>query len=121
MATYVLMTKLTSHELQNRRETGHKWKKKVEKLCPGITWIAHYALLGPYDFMDLYDAPDDETAFRVSLMSREHGASSAESWPAMAYDEFLPLADLVERGKRPPKKKDKRSKKNDKDEDKKKP
>ena len=99
MATYVLMTKLTSHELKDRRDAGKKWKSKIDQLCPGITWIAHYALLGPYDFMDVYDAPDDETAFRVSLLSREHGASSAESWPAMAYEDFLPIADEVERGK----------------------
>jgi uncharacterized protein with GYD domain len=117
MATYVLMTKLTAHELKDRRDAGKKWKSKIDKLCPGITWIAHYALLGPYDFMDVYDAPDDETAFRVSLLSREHGASSAESWPAMAYEEFLPLAEEVERGKatKRGKSKNKKNKKNEKD------
>ncbi|KAA0256181.1 MAG: GYD domain-containing protein [Acidobacteria bacterium] len=100
MATYVLMTKLSPDALQGsagRRETGHGWKKKVEELCPGIRWVAHYALLGPYDFMDVYEAPDGETAFRVSLLSREWGAVSAESWPAMPYERFLAVADTVEK------------------------
>lgn len=100
MATYVLMTKLTPAALQGtsgRRHTGHDWMKKVEALCPGIRWVGHYALLGPYDFMDVYEAPDDETAFKVSLLSREWGALSAESWPAMPYDAFLKVADSVER------------------------
>jgi hypothetical protein len=47
--------------------------------------------------MDIYDAPDGETAFRVSLLSRERGAASAESWPALEYQAFLPLAEAVEK------------------------
>ena len=65
MPTYVLMTKLGSRSLatkEGRREAGQKWKAKVESVCPGIRWVAHYALLGPYDFMDLYEAPDDGAA-----------------------------------------------------------
>ena len=98
MAKYVLMTKLTPGEgsRPNRREAGKAWKSKVEALCPGIKWVAHYALLGPYDFMDVYEAPDDETAFKVSLLSREEGALTAESWPAMAYESFLGVAAAVE-------------------------
>ena len=94
MATYVLMTKLTPAALQGtsgRRATGHDWKTKVDTVCPGIRWIAHYALLGPYDFMDIYEAPDLETAHRVSLISRSVGAVTAESWQAMPYEEHLRL------------------------------
>lgn len=100
MPTYVLVTKLSPTALKDprgRRRAGHEWKAKVEKLVPGIQWKAHYALLGPYDFMDVYEAPDDAAAMRVSLLSRELGAASAESWPAMAYDSFLPLAEQVEK------------------------
>ncbi len=99
MATYVLMTKLSPDALKGtsgRRAAGHDFKKQAETLCPGLRWIAHYALLGPYDFMDIYEAPDEATAFRVSLLSRERGALSAESWPAIHYDSFLGIADQVE-------------------------
>jgi hypothetical protein len=47
--------------------------------------------------MDVYEAPDDGAAMRVSLLSRELGAASAESWPAMPYESFLPLAEQVEK------------------------
>ena len=100
MPTYVLMTKLGSRSLEGtRRQAGQKWKAKVEAVCPGIKWVAHYALLGPYDFMDVYEAPDDASAMRVSLLSRELGAVSAESWPAVPYEKFLPLMDEVEKAK----------------------
>jgi uncharacterized protein with GYD domain len=100
MPTYVLMTKLSPTALKDprgRRKVGAEWLAKVEKLVPGIRWSAHYALLGPYDFMDVYEAPDDSAAMRVSLLSRELGAAAAESWPAMPYDQFLPLAEQVEK------------------------
>ncbi len=100
MSMYVLMTKLSPTALKDprgRRRAGQEWKAKVEKLVPGIRWMAHYALLGPYDFMDVYEAPDEGAAMRVSLLSRELGAAEAESWPAMAYETFLPLAEQVER------------------------
>jgi uncharacterized protein with GYD domain len=100
MATYILMSKLSAKAMagdEGRAETGREWKRLVEQACPGIRWIAHYALLGPYDFMDIYEAADVETAFKVSLLSRERGAVSAESWPATAYADFLPLADAVEK------------------------
>jgi len=98
MPTYVLMTKLepgTLRDPRGRRTVSKDWKRRIAKLCPEIRWIAHYSLLGPYDFMDIYEAPDQQTAFSVSLMSREEGALSAESWPAMSYEDYLQVADQV--------------------------
>jgi uncharacterized protein with GYD domain len=46
--------------------------------------------------MDIYDAPDVETAHRVSLISRAEGAVSAESWQALPYDRFLELLEEVQ-------------------------
>jgi uncharacterized protein with GYD domain len=99
MQTYVLMTKLgpsESGEPRERRRKGQAWKRKVEALCPGIRWVAHYALLGPYDFMDIYEAPDDETAFKISLLSRAEGAITPETWPAARYEEFLRVSEEIQ-------------------------
>jgi uncharacterized protein with GYD domain len=99
MPTFVLMTRLrpeSVHDAQGRRAMGKDWLKKVQSFCPQVKWIAHYAILGPYDFMDIYDAPDIETAHRVSLISRSEGAVSAESWQALPYDRFLKLLEEVQ-------------------------
>ena len=52
-------------------------------------------LLGPYDFMDIYKAPNVSTAHKVSLISRSEGAIRAESWPALGYDRFLQVLEEV--------------------------
>ena len=101
MPMFVLMTRLAPDSLQDargRRAMGKEWLKKVRASCPDVKWLAHYALLGPYDFMDIYEAPDAETAHRVSLISRAEGALTAESWQAMAYDDFLRLMENLDAG-----------------------
>lgn len=99
MPTFVLMTRISAEALQDahdRRVSGKRWLNKVQTACPQVKWLAHYALLGPYDYMDIYEAPDVETAHRVSLISRASGAISAESWQAMPYDRFLKLLEEVQ-------------------------
>ncbi len=99
MPTFVLMTKLapgTMHDAHGRRAMGKEWLQKVKDRCPQVRFHAHYAILGPYDFMDIYDAPDVETAHKVSVISRAEGALAAESWQALPYDQFLKLLDTVD-------------------------
>jgi uncharacterized protein with GYD domain len=98
MPTYVLMTKLTpeiTSHYQDRKEVGEKWKRAVEEKCPGIRWISHYYLLGPYDYMDIFEAPDEETAAKVSMITSALGAVKAETWTAIPYARFLELTQEV--------------------------
>ena len=98
MPTYVLMTRLAPeslHDAQGRRAVGKSWMTKVREVCPEVRWIAHYAILGSYDFMDIYEAPDEGTAHKVSLISRSEGAVTAESWGALPYERYLELLEQV--------------------------
>ena len=98
MPIYVLMTTLAPGcigDAKDRQVKGKTWLQKVAQACPDVKWLAHYALLGRYDFMDIYEAPDDVTAHKVSLVSRYEGAVSAESWPALPYDQHLKLLEEV--------------------------
>ncbi|MHA1498313.1 MAG: GYD domain-containing protein [Promethearchaeota archaeon] len=88
----MLATKLQNPNLvEKRKETGEKWLKIVKEKLPGIKWIAHYAILGPYDFIDIFEAKNEYEAAKVSLMSRARGAVFAESWTAIPYKDFLGL------------------------------
>ena len=98
MPVFVLMTRLApdaAQDARSRRAMGEEWIQKVHKACPEVNFLAHYALLGPYDFMDIYEAPDSDTAHKVSLISRSEGALTAESWQAMPYDQFLKVLEDV--------------------------
>lgn len=99
MPKFVLMTKhipKSLHDASGRKKMGKEWLHKVKETCPEVKWIAHYAILGPYDFMDIYEAPDIETAHKISLISRSAGALEAESWPALEYKDFLAVLKEIE-------------------------
>jgi uncharacterized protein with GYD domain len=95
MPTYVLMTTLSpeiTKNMRNREEIGKEWKQRIANQVPAVKWIAHYALLGPHDFLDIYEAPDEEAAAKVSMISLSLGALRAESWTAIPYHRFLELS-----------------------------
>jgi uncharacterized protein with GYD domain len=94
MQTYILLTKLSpdvSRRMDDRAKLGRAWLDQVKAKCPEVKFLTHYALLGKYDFIDIYEAPDEETAAKVSLISLSNGASQAESLIAIPYKKFLDL------------------------------
>ena len=94
MQTYILLTKLSpdlSRQMKDRAELGRNWLEQVKKRCPEVKFLAHYALLGQFDFLDIYEAPDEETAALVSIISQANGAFQAQSLPAIPYKRFLDL------------------------------
>ena len=99
MATFILLTKLSSERLgtppKRREAIGRKWFETVKKKCPEVKWIAHYGLLGPFDFMDIYEAPNEEVAAKVSLITMSQGAVKAESWTAIPYKQYIKITKKV--------------------------
>ena len=97
MPIYILATKLQSPEIvAKRKETGEKWLKVMKEKLPDVKWIAHYAILGPYDFLDIFEAKNEHEAAKVSLLSRARGAIFAESWTAIPYKEYLSLVEELD-------------------------
>jgi len=100
MPTFVLMTKLSPElagDPRGRKRAGRAWMRQVAESCPGVKWIAHYALLGQYDFMDIYEAADVETAHKVSYLSMAGGAANAESWHALPYEKYVEVVGETEK------------------------
>jgi uncharacterized protein with GYD domain len=98
MQTFILMTKLApelSRQVKDQEKIGREWLEQVKEKCPEVNFLTHYALLGPYDFLDIYEAPDEETAAKVSLISLQSGAFLAESWVAIPYKRFVELVEEI--------------------------
>ena len=98
MATFMLMTKLSpdiTAKMKDRAALGRAWLEQVKDKCPEVKFIAHYGLLGQFDFCDIYEAPDAETAAKVSMISLSNGALQAESWIAIPYKRIVELASEI--------------------------
>ncbi|HUV30556.1 MAG TPA: GYD domain-containing protein [Acidobacteriota bacterium] len=105
MKTFVMMTKVASQDaalvevasrLQHRERLGTTWVDKVKEKCPQVKFLAHYLLLGPWDYMDIYEAPDEEVAAMVSIISRAHGAHQVESWVAIPNKQLDKLGEACD-------------------------
>jgi len=98
MQTFVLLTKLSQEsfrQVKDRAKLGRAWLEQVKEKCPDVKFISHYALLGEYDFLDIYEAPDEDTAAKVSMISLSNGAFEAKSLIAIPYKRFLQLTEEI--------------------------
>ena len=91
MATYVMLTRLTPDAVKSPGDLKHLEKKVAERVradCPQVKWIGNYAILGPYDYLDLFEAPDEETAAKVVMIIRSFGHAQTETWTALPWERF---------------------------------
>lgn len=91
MPAFVLLTRLSPEALHQPRsfETLERHvAEQVHAHCPNVRWLTSYALLGPWDYLDVIEAPDLAEATRVSVLVRSYGRARTEVWPAMSWPDF---------------------------------
>ncbi len=68
MGVYVLLSKLTPEGRRTIKERPHRIKEVVKELKEsGVKVFQQYATLGQYDFINIVEAPDNETISRISV------------------------------------------------------
>jgi uncharacterized protein with GYD domain len=90
MPTYVLLSTLTPEGVQTIKNNPSRIRevnKEVESL--GAEVKAQWAVLGRYDFINIIEAPDEQTIARVSLELGSRGTAHYESLTAIPVDDFI--------------------------------
>lgn len=90
MPTYVMLTKLTTwgrKTIKERPERIKEVNKEVEAMGARIT--GQYAVLGPYDFVNILDAPDDATISRVAVELGSRGTLETMTLSAISLNDFI--------------------------------
>lgn len=55
----------------------------------GVKVLYQYATLGPYDFVNIVEAPDNKTIAKISIELGSRGTIQIKSMPAIPIDEFI--------------------------------
>jgi uncharacterized protein with GYD domain len=90
MATYILLSTLTDEgakTVKHRPERILEVNKEIEAL--GVKVTAQYAVLGPYDFVNIVEAPDNQTVARVSAELASRGSIKIMTLSAIPIDAFV--------------------------------
>lgn len=98
MTTFVLLSKVSprsSGEVKSLGQIDQEFQRKLAERCPEVRRIGSYALLGPYDFLHIFEAPDANTAAKVALLAQTFGAGKTETLTAIPFDEFRAIVDEV--------------------------
>ena len=92
MATYVILSTLTDEGRKTIKDNPARIlevNKELSKM--GVKVKAQYAVLGPYDFVNIVEAKDNETVMRMSVELGARGTVQLLSLPAVE------VADIVKK------------------------
>jgi len=73
--------------LKKRPERIKEVNREIEEI--GVKVLEQYAVLGPYDFVNIVEAPDNDAIFRMSVDLGSRGTIEIISMPAESIDHFI--------------------------------
>ncbi len=92
MATYVILSTLTDEGRKTIKENPKRIlavNKELEKM--GIKVQQQFAVLGPYDFVNIVEAKDNEAVMKMSMELGSRGSVQLLTLAA------IPVAELVKK------------------------
>jgi len=90
MPTFVMLSRLSPEGVQTIKDNPQRIKEvnqEIEQL--GAQVKQQWATLGQFDFVNIIEAPDEQTMARVSLELGSRGTAKYESLPAIPVDDFI--------------------------------
>ncbi|WP_026732044.1 GYD domain-containing protein [Fischerella sp. PCC 9605] len=90
MATYILLSNLTDEgakTIKTHPSRIQEVNKEFEAM--GVKVISQYAVLGPYDFVNIVEGPDNQTMARVAAELSSRGSVKVMTMTAIPIDDFI--------------------------------
>jgi uncharacterized protein with GYD domain len=90
MSTYIILSNLTDEgakTLKHKPERIKQVNKEFEAL--GVKVLSQYAVLGPYDFVNIVEGPDNVQMARIAAELGSRGSVRVLTMAAIPIDEFI--------------------------------
>ena len=98
MAWFILLTRISTEAIRSPKSLEDLEKEVMARIrseCPNVEWVHNFAVLGPYDYLDIFRAPDNDTAFKVATIIRSFGHAKTEVWAATEWDKFKEMVRTI--------------------------
>ena len=90
MPTFIMLSTLGPDGAARVVEEPERIKSVNQEVeAMGVRVLAQYALLGQYDFLNILEAPDQETMAKVALTLASRGTLKSVTLTAIPVDDFI--------------------------------
>ncbi len=96
MPTYVALANLTDQGIRNMKDLPQRLRnadEMFERLGARLREV--YLLMGPYDYMVVAEAPDDNTMAQIALIIAGQGNVRTQTFRAFDRDEMMSLVQEI--------------------------
>jgi len=96
MATFVLLSKVSSEGAKQVKALAgmdEEFDRQLQRHCPEVRRVASYALLGAYDFLHIFEAPDARVATKVAVLANSFGVAMTQTLTAIPFREFKEILE----------------------------
>ena len=90
MPTYILLSSLNPGGLETLRERPERMlevNQEIERMGGHIK--DQYAVLGPFDFVTILEASDNDTVAKIAVSMGARGTVRIQTLPAIPVEEFI--------------------------------
>ena len=92
MATYIMLSTLGPEGAATVKDNPERIKAVNDEVeAMGVKVIQQFALLGPYDFCNILEAPDEQAMARVAITLNSRGTLKSLTLTAIPIDDFISL------------------------------
>ena len=90
MPTYIMYSKLTTEGVRTIKENPQRILEVNEEVqALGIEVKAQYASLGPYHFISIVEAPNEQAIARAAIELGSRGTATYEIVPAITVEKLI--------------------------------
>jgi uncharacterized protein with GYD domain len=88
---FVMLSKLTDEGMETLKKNPNRLKEVNQEVAEkfGVKIVDQYALMGTYDFVNILDAPDNDTMVKMATELGSRGTIRTLTMPAIEIDRFI--------------------------------
>jgi len=96
MAYYVMLTSLTDEGRKTMmKNPGRLWEVNKEVESMGAKILVQYAILGPFDFINILEAPNNQVIARVASSLGSRGTLQPVTYAALTVEDLIKELEMA--------------------------
>ncbi len=98
VAIFMMLSRFSPHsvgDIKSLARLDTQLDRQLRAEHPRVKRLASYALLGDYDFLNIFEAPDATTAAQVALLLQAMGMGTTQTLTAIPFHEFRELVEDI--------------------------